>query len=708
MSNSPLVVYTKISPNKNSPRNHAIDTITIHHCAGNLTVETIGNVFANKSKQASSNYGIGSDGRVGMYVEEKDRSWCSCSGSNDHRAITIEVANCTGAPDWKVSDQAYATLIDLVTDICQRNGISKLVWSDNKSDRVNHKNGCNMTIHSDFASTTCIPVDSEVLTKSGWVKLEDVQIGDEIACADLDNLNISFEEVYDKVEPHQQDTYTNNGLTATKDHRMVYRIQKNTNNRIDFFNNLLKGNNQIYIPLAGYSKFDGMSFSDEMLQFLIAVQADGHYMYENNTVGDKRYYGVEFHLSKERKIEHIIELIESLNFEYRWTHNSDGSSRVRIYNQNDINIVNDICEKYLEDKHFTWKWLNLSPSQASLFLSELLVWDGCVAANKYSSKVRINLDIVNAIAALNGVGSKVIGDDVIFRETPYTTLSHETKRNTKQSGSRRTLVSCVSVKTGIFLMRQNGKTYITGNCPGPYLKGKMADIASKVNANLAPAPAPAPTPTPTTDGATKFVTNLYVNALNRQPDEAGLNNWVNQLTSKKTGGANVAQGIVFSQECINRKLSNDAWVTMLYPAVLGRPADAPGKKNWVNQLNAGVSREQVFYNFVTTPEFANYCKSCEISVGEIAAPIITSAKPAITPTVPQVSGPVSSTAIRAGDTVKISPSAKYYNGTAMPKWVKNLTWKVNSVSGNRAVLGKSSNGAYNINSPISTAYLTKI
>lgn len=393
MSNSPLVSYTKISPNKNSPRNHAIDTITIHHMAGNLSIETCANVFQNTDpkKAASSNYGIGSDGRVGMYVEEKDRSWCSSSRDNDHRAITIEVADCTGAPEWRVSDKAYATLIDLCVDICQRNGIEKLIWATTKTDRKNHKNGANMTIHSDFKSTSC---------------------------------------------------------------------------------------------------------------------------------------------------------------------------------------------------------------------------------------------------------------------------------------------------------------------PGPYLQGKMPQIAADVNARLSQ-----PTPAPSTDGATKFVTNLYVNALNRQPDEAGLNNWVNQLTSKKTGGANVAQGIVFSQECINRKLSNDAWVDMLYPAVLGRPADDAGKKNWVNQLNAGVSREQVFYNFVTTPEFANYCKSCGIEVGKIDAP-----KTASKPVTSTSSTPASSNSksIKVGDTVKLSPNAKYYNNTPMPGWVKGMTWKVSSISGNRIVLGRSSNGKYNINSPVNIIYVFKV
>lgn len=153
-TNSPLVSYTKISPNRTSPRNHAIDTITIHCVVGQCSVETLGNIFAPTSRQASSNYGVGVDGRIGMYVEEKDRSWCSSNATNDHRAITIEVASDTKHP-YAVNAKAYAALIDLVTDICKRNGIKKLVWSTSKTNRVNHKNGCNMTVHRDYANKSC-------------------------------------------------------------------------------------------------------------------------------------------------------------------------------------------------------------------------------------------------------------------------------------------------------------------------------------------------------------------------------------------------------------------------------------------------------------------------------------------------------------------------------------------------------------------------
>lgn len=153
MSNSKLVDYTKISPNKTSPRNHKIDTITIHCVVGQCSVETLGNVFAPTSRRASSNYGIGYDGRIGMYVEEKDRSWCSSSASNDNRAITIEVASDTKHP-YKVRDAAYKALIDLCTDICKRNDIKELKWKADKS-LIGKVEQQNMTVHRWFANKAC-------------------------------------------------------------------------------------------------------------------------------------------------------------------------------------------------------------------------------------------------------------------------------------------------------------------------------------------------------------------------------------------------------------------------------------------------------------------------------------------------------------------------------------------------------------------------
>lgn len=147
MSNSSLVDYTLISPNSTNPRRDKITKITIHHMAGNLTVEQCGKGFANKARQASSNYGIGSDGRIGLYVEEKNRSWASSSPANDNQAVTIEVANDVVGGNWHVSDKALAKTIELCTDICKRNGIKKLNFTGDASG--------NLTMHKYFAATAC-------------------------------------------------------------------------------------------------------------------------------------------------------------------------------------------------------------------------------------------------------------------------------------------------------------------------------------------------------------------------------------------------------------------------------------------------------------------------------------------------------------------------------------------------------------------------
>lgn len=154
MSNSPLVTYTNITKNKTSPRNHAIDTITIHCIVGQWTAKQGCDYFATTDRECSANYVVGKDGSIGLSVDEADRSWCTSSRENDNRAITIEVASDTEHP-YAVTDAAYAALIKLVADICKRNGIKKLVWSTNKTDRVNHANGCNMTVHRDYANKAC-------------------------------------------------------------------------------------------------------------------------------------------------------------------------------------------------------------------------------------------------------------------------------------------------------------------------------------------------------------------------------------------------------------------------------------------------------------------------------------------------------------------------------------------------------------------------
>ena len=152
-TNSPLVTYTRLSTKHSGQRNHAIDTITIHCFVGQVTAKRGCDYFAETDRDCSANYVVGYDGTIGLCVEEKNRSWCSSSSSNDHRAITIEVASETEAP-YTVTDKAYAALIDLVTDICQRNNIKELKWKADKS-LIGQVDKQNMTVHRWFANKSC-------------------------------------------------------------------------------------------------------------------------------------------------------------------------------------------------------------------------------------------------------------------------------------------------------------------------------------------------------------------------------------------------------------------------------------------------------------------------------------------------------------------------------------------------------------------------
>ena len=151
-TNSSLVTYKKLTGDYN-PRNHAIDTITIHCFVGQVTAQRGCDYFFESDRQVSSNYVVGYDGTIGLSVEEKNRAWTSSSPSNDHRAITIEVASDT-KPPYAVTDAAYKSLIELVADICKRNGIKKILWKNDKS-LVGQPSKQNMTIHRWFAATDC-------------------------------------------------------------------------------------------------------------------------------------------------------------------------------------------------------------------------------------------------------------------------------------------------------------------------------------------------------------------------------------------------------------------------------------------------------------------------------------------------------------------------------------------------------------------------
>ena len=156
-TNSSMVSYTRLSPNHSGQRTHSIDRITPHCVVGQLSAESICGCFTSPSRQASCNYGIGTDGKVSLCVEEKNRSWCSSSNANDQRAVTIECASDKTEP-YAMNSKVYDSLIKLCTDICMRNGKKKLLWFGDRNKTLNYPPKSDemvLTVHRWFANKSC-------------------------------------------------------------------------------------------------------------------------------------------------------------------------------------------------------------------------------------------------------------------------------------------------------------------------------------------------------------------------------------------------------------------------------------------------------------------------------------------------------------------------------------------------------------------------
>ncbi len=141
------------SSNHYGKRTHAIDTITIHCYVGQVTVERAGKGFSDPKRRASCNYAVGYDGRIGLILPEDYASACSSNKANDERAVTIETA-CDSFHPYAVRPEAYAALIELVADICKRNGIKRLLWRGDKK-LIGQVDKQNMTVHRWFAAKAC-------------------------------------------------------------------------------------------------------------------------------------------------------------------------------------------------------------------------------------------------------------------------------------------------------------------------------------------------------------------------------------------------------------------------------------------------------------------------------------------------------------------------------------------------------------------------
>lgn len=443
-------LITGVDPNAmNSDSNRTkIDRIVIHH-----------NATTNDAVARSTWYVATGHGTSAHYQVTPDKIW-GCVGENyvayhagnypvNQRSIGIEHLNNTGAPTWTIAEETYRNSAKLIRDICERYGIP--------IDRQH------IIKHGEVSATACLPIENtELLTKQGWVSLKDIQVGDEIATYRLDDGSIIFDTVYNKVEPHIKDTWFFRGVEVTADHRMLWKSQAGKTYKISEAKDMFSNKGTLVFPNAGNYEAEGLPVSDTFLQYLVAVQADGHYMKDNRTI-NKNPFGIEFHIKKERKVELLTDILDELGKEYTFAEKKDGTYSFRIYGAEEVEEV----EQYLDNKKFSWEFLKMSSRQAELFLDYILDFDGCRAGNDYSSSLSQNIDVVQAIASLHNKGSRTSTEGRRLHFTNPTRSVNSTGTLAKSAQRKHgKLVSCVSVTSGLILIRQHGRTTIVGNCPG--------------------------------------------------------------------------------------------------------------------------------------------------------------------------------------------------------------------------------------------------
>lgn len=460
-----------------------ITGITIHHMAGNLSIDQCYNLWSRS--ETSAHYAVQADGKIGQMVNDWDTAWaCGNWYANTH-TISIEHANNASGP-WTVFPAAIESGAHLVAALCLYYNLGRPQWL------------VNVFPHKHWSSTACLPVNTtELLTKDGWKLLKDIQFGEEVASAVMDDLSIVWSPVRRVIPEHVSDCWESRDLEATADHRILSKNQFGKETVAQWKDicgcTKKKATNTYYIPNAGEMYGEGLPITDAELELIIATQADGHYSRDSRRGGALE--NVRFHLKEDRKIERLIELLDDTGYTYSVNDKKDDTTDIIVEK-----ALHNLTEQYLNDKHFTMEFgFALNKHQKEFFLDRIQDWDGCRSGYYYSSAAQDNLDVVQMIAATAGIGTQMIeGDRVNFKKQYRSVQNANAKRRYDKK------VSCVTVDTGFILIRQHGRTTIVGNCPGELAGSQNAEYMKRAQewydamANGTEA-APAPsnnTPTP--------------------------------------------------------------------------------------------------------------------------------------------------------------------------------------------------------------------
>lgn len=456
--------------------NRPIEYLVIHYTAGGTsrsgTAWNTAYMFAHNTRPASADFIVDDTDIVQYNGDIKNRYTYAVGGKlqgnpgggkfygqcKNYNSISIEIcsSNRTGnmrfpnTKDWYFTDAALNNAIKLAQYLMKKYNIP-----------ANH-----LIRHYDVNQKLCLPMyETELLTPDGWKLLADIETGDVVAQYNTKEDNITFGEVLDTVEPYDTNILCHRDIKATIDHRMWVMPNNSTATKFKEINfGVVRKAKQKYIIKNGAVYHgNGLELSDNELRLLVWIQCDGRH-----TVDGK---GIEFYLRNDRNIKYLQEVLKNLSYEYIIEPHEDGSYVVRVC---DGNIVM-FAEKYLDNMMFDWNLLEMTEKQFKVFWDELVIVDVYATDATYRSKIRKNLDVIQALCATKGIRTNICPEinAILISRDNYTI------GNSKDMSVEAATVSCVTVPTGFILIRQNENTFIVGNCPGIIGWNKESDSEAK-------------------------------------------------------------------------------------------------------------------------------------------------------------------------------------------------------------------------------------
>lgn len=404
--------------------------------------------------------------------------------------VSIETANNYGhgtfpgfhTDQW--TGKQRAAIIALIRWIVDEAHIRKVVCTDGRHGIGGHDWFSSWTT----SGHVCLPVDTtEVLTSAGWLHLDEITSDHRVASMSLDSQLISFDKPLDRVQPYLADTVRigGEGWEMTADHRVpVVMLSGRRAGRGDYTPKMraakdLGVNSRLYGFAAGQRcDTEGINIPDDLLALLVWVQADGHYATKNG-----RFEHLDFHFSKQRKVDRVTAILDRLGKKYSHGHRADGTQTVRVYG---LKWLMENILSWLPDKTWNWWLLEANRHQFEIIDAELLFADGYVRGGIYCSTDKINRDVVSALYTINGYRVRPDGDSRLSVKPKVGSKQRHTYRRVDgvSDGRENVLVSCLTTVNDTLIIRQNGIPLVVGNCPGNSRSAQLkSDIIPSVVAS---------------------------------------------------------------------------------------------------------------------------------------------------------------------------------------------------------------------------------